>query len=98
MLELALVAMVTSLAFGVRAGRVLQAPLRSAIYVHTSIKKVNTFMGRPAGRIQDRALQMRVSDAFIKSIDKWRAEQEDEPSRTEAIRRLVEIGLKAKGK
>jgi hypothetical protein len=29
-------------------------------------------------------------------IDAWSAEQEDEPSRVEAIRRLVEIGLGAK--
>ena len=41
---------------------------------------------------------MRVSDEFLKSIDKWRAKQEDKPSRAEAIRRLVEIGLKAKVK
>jgi hypothetical protein len=41
---------------------------------------------------------MRVSDEFLKSIDKWRAKQEDKPSRAEAMRRLVEIGLKAKVK
>jgi hypothetical protein len=29
-------------------------------------------------------------------IDAWAAAQEDEPGRSEAIRRLVEIGLKAK--
>jgi hypothetical protein len=82
----------------VRAGRMLQASLRSAIYVHTNIKKVNTFMGRPPGRIQDRPFQMRVSDAFLRAIDKWRAKQDDKPSRAEAIRRLVELGLKAKPK
>jgi len=55
-------------------------------------------MGRPPGRIQDRPFQMRVSDKFLEAVDKWRAKQEDEPSRAEAIRRLVEAGLKAKGK
>jgi hypothetical protein len=75
---------------------VLQAPFRSAIFVHTNIKKVNTFMGRPAGRVQDRPFQMRVSETFLKAVDKWRAKQDDEPSRAEAIRRLVEMGLKAK--
>jgi hypothetical protein len=60
--------------------------------------KVNTFMGRPPGRIQDRPFQMRVSEDFLKAIDKWRAKQEGEPSRAEAIRRLVELGLKVKGK
>jgi hypothetical protein len=53
-------------------------------------------MGRPPGKIQDRQFQMRVSDEFLKAIDKWRQKQDDAPSRAEAIRRLVEIGLKAK--
>ena len=53
-------------------------------------------MGRPPGKIQDRPFQMRVSDDFLKTVDKWRAKQEDEPSRAEAIRRLVELGLRAK--
>jgi hypothetical protein len=29
-------------------------------------------------------------------IDAWAASRDDEPARSEAIRRLVEIGLKAK--
>jgi hypothetical protein len=66
--------------------------------VHTNIKKVNTFMGRPPGRIQVRAFQMRVSDEFLKAVDKWRAKQDDKPGRSEAIRRLVELALKAKAK
>jgi hypothetical protein len=41
---------------------------------------------------------MRASPEFLKSVDKWRATQEDKPSRAEAIRRLVELGLKATGK
>lgn len=53
-------------------------------------------MGRPPGRIQDRPFQMRVTADFLKAIDKWREKQDDEPSRAEAIRRLVELGLKAK--
>ena len=52
-------------------------------------------MGRPPGRIQDRPFQMRVSDDFLKSIDKWSRAQPDTPTRAEAIRRLVEIGLSA---
>jgi hypothetical protein len=31
-------------------------------------------------------------------VDTWAAKQDDEPTRSEAIRRLVELGLKAKGK
>jgi hypothetical protein len=53
-------------------------------------------MGRPPGRVQDRPFQMRASEEFLDAVDKWRAKQEDKPSRAEAIRRLVEIGLKAK--
>jgi hypothetical protein len=30
------------------------------------------------------------------SVDKWALSQDDAPTRSEAIRRLVEIGLKAK--
>jgi hypothetical protein len=55
--------------------------------------KVNTFMGRPPGRIQDRPFQMRASDKFLRSVDSWRRKQEDRPSRAEAIRRLVEAAL-----
>jgi hypothetical protein len=39
---------------------------------------------------------MRLSDEFIASVDAWAAHQADQPGRSEAIRRLVEIGLKAK--
>jgi len=55
-------------------------------------------MGRPPGKIHDRPFQMRVSAAFLKSIDKWRAKQTEKPSRAEAIRRLVEIGLQGRKK
>ena len=53
-------------------------------------------MGRPPGRLQDKQLQMRVSDEFLRVVDEWAEKQDDRPSRTEAIRRLVEIGLRAK--
>jgi hypothetical protein len=34
----------------------------------------------------------------IETIDNWRRKEPDLPGRPEAIRRLVELGLKAKGK
>jgi hypothetical protein len=37
-----------------------------------------------------------MPDELMDRIDTWSADQEDRPSRAEAIRRLVEIGLKAK--
>jgi hypothetical protein len=36
---------------------------------------------------------MRVSDEFLKSVDKWRRVQAGRPSRAKAIRQLVELGL-----
>jgi hypothetical protein len=53
-------------------------------------------MVRPTDDPKDTTLQMRVSKAFLKTIDEWRRKQDDLPSRAAAIRRLVELGLKAK--
>ena len=39
--------------------------------------------------------EMRLSKDDIAQVDAWRRTQEDLPSRAEAIRRLIEIGLKA---
>ena len=41
---------------------------------------------------------MRLSDEFIATVDAWAARQDDMPSRSEAIRRLVELGLTVKTK
>lgn len=43
----------------------------------------------------DKLLQMRVSEEFLRAIDEWRRQQDDLPSRSEAIRRLIERGLGA---
>jgi hypothetical protein len=51
--------------------------------------------GRPATG-KDPARTFRLSDQFIAMVDAWAASQDDEPGRSEAIRRLVELGLKAK--
>ena len=51
--------------------------------------------GRPAtGR--DPSRTFRLSDEFMAALDTWSARQEDAPSRSEAIRRLVELGLTIK--
>jgi hypothetical protein len=34
-----------------------------------------------------------MSETFLKTVDRWRRQQDDKPSRAEAIRRLVELGL-----
>ena len=52
--------------------------------------------GRPAtGATPSRTF--RLTDEFIANLDAWAARQADHPDRSEAIRRLVELGLKAKG-
>jgi hypothetical protein len=56
--------------------------------------KIMTLMkkkvGRPAGVVQTHQLQTRVSVDFLRKLDEWRRAQADLPSRTEAIRRIVE--------
>jgi hypothetical protein len=39
---------------------------------------------------------VRVQPAIARQLDDWRRKQEDLPNRPEAIRRLVELGLKVK--
>lgn len=43
----------------------------------------------------DKQIQMRASDEFIRTIDDWRREQSDLPPRAEAIRRLITMGIAA---
>ena len=53
--------------------------------------------GRPAtGR--DPVLTVRLPMALRSVIENWAKQQEDKPSRSEAIRRLIEIALASKTK
>lgn len=61
--------------------------------VNTKISNMTKKAGRPLGRKQDRLVQMRLSEEFITKIDEWRRHQPDLPSRTEAVRRMVEQAL-----
>jgi hypothetical protein len=75
---------------------VFQADLRYRLNMNTSIKKATPKKrGRPATG-KDPTRTFRASDDFIASVDTWAADQKDRPTRAEAIRRLVELGLKAK--
>jgi len=50
-------------------------------------------MGRPAtGR--DPIRTFRLSDEKVAEIDAWAARQPDKPSRSEALRRLIDLGMK----
>jgi hypothetical protein len=52
-------------------------------------------IGRPRTGIGTQ-VGMRWQERDLAAIDEWRRRQRDLPSRTDAIRRLVELGLKAK--
>jgi hypothetical protein len=53
-------------------------------------------MGRPATTGPGVPQVVRMHDEQLEAIDEWIAEHGDKISRPEAIRRLVEIGLKVK--
>jgi hypothetical protein len=53
--------------------------------------------GRPASGIGIQ-IGTRWSPETVRLVDDWRRKEPDLPNRSEAIRRLVELGLKAKGK
>jgi len=51
--------------------------------------------GRPATG-KDPMMALRMSPDIRAEIEAWASQQDGQPSRSEAIRRLVELGLKAK--
>ena len=59
-----------------------------------SIHVTKKSRGRPKTGIGTQ-IGMRWHDPVLAEIDDWRRRQEDLPSRPQAIRRLVEIGLQA---
>ena len=46
--------------------------------------------------MESEAVTVRMATDALREIDNWRREQDDLPGRPEAIRRLVELGLKVK--
>ena len=61
-----------------------------------NVSVVKKKIGRPRTGIGT-LIGLRWHEPALDAIDDWRRQQQDLPSRAEAIRRLVEIGLKAKG-
>jgi hypothetical protein len=53
-------------------------------------------IGRPP--VNAVAVLVRIPPAELEPIDNWTAKQKEPMTRPEAIRRLVELGLKAKGR
>jgi hypothetical protein len=65
--------------------------------VHAVYRGFGVGAGRPATG-KDPARTIRLSDQFIAAVNAWASDEDDQPSSSEAIRRLVELGLKAKNK
>lgn len=70
----------------------------STFFMKSSTKNVvRKRPGRPATG-QDPVTAIRLSARLRENVDVWAAKQDDAPSRSEAIRRLVELGLTVKTK
>jgi hypothetical protein len=71
-----------------------------AAYIYRTIRNndVRTLRSRVMEEKVEKTerFEMRVPALFLKTIDDWRRKQPELPSRAEAIRRLVELGLMAK--
>jgi hypothetical protein len=65
-------------------------------------KSIRDIAKRPAGRPKTTGpgtgILVKMHDPHLDALDAWIAKQKPKPSRPEAIRRLVELGLKSKGK
>jgi hypothetical protein len=69
--------------------------------VTKTMAKSNHVTKNPTGRPKTgigTQIGMRWHEPALKQIDNWRRQQDDLPDRPQAIRRLVELGLKVKGK
>jgi hypothetical protein len=54
--------------------------------------------GRPPTGGRREGVMVRLDPSQFEALDGWSAKQKPKPSRPEAIRRLVELGLKVKPK
>jgi hypothetical protein len=60
--------------------------------------RVNVKTPKKRAAVTGDLVGVRVQPEMAKELDDWRRKQADLPNRPEAIRRLVDLGLKAKGK
>jgi hypothetical protein len=56
-------------------------------------KKIKRGRGRPRSTGKGELVGLRCHKPFLQAVDKWRASQENKPSRPAAIVRLAEISL-----
>src|ERR1039458_408607 len=86
---------------GLEPGRKLRASPRLAFMVTKTMAKSNHVPKKSPGRAKTgigTQIGMRWQEPDLKQIDNWRRQQDDLPDRPQAIRRLVELGLKVKPK
>jgi len=50
--------------------------------------------GRPKGRTYRETIPVRLTPEAVEEIDEWIDRQDEPPSRSEAIRKLVALGLR----
>ena len=82
-------------------GRKLQLPLGLHFWYTVNMKKSITVHQKPRGRPatgRDPAVTIRLPEAVLASVEHWAMSQKDQPPRSQAIRRLVELGLTVKTK
>jgi hypothetical protein len=60
--------------------------------------RVNMTTPKKRAAVTGDLVGVRVQPDMAKQLDDWRRKQDDLPGRPEAIRRLVDLGLKANGK
>jgi hypothetical protein len=65
-------------------------------YMRKSIRDIPKKRGRPKTTGRGEAVMLRLHPPLINNVDTWIVEQDAPLTRPEAIRRLVELGLKAK--
>jgi hypothetical protein len=70
--------------------------LSNTVSIAMSTEKViqKKKLGRPATG-NDPIRTFRLSDEKVAEIEAWAARQPDKPSRSEALRRLIDLGMKA---
>lgn len=85
---------------GLEPGRKLtQLPLGLLSCYHEGMNKssrVNMKTPKKRAAVTGDLVGVRVQPEMAKQLDDWRRLQDDLPGRPEAIRRLVDLGLKAK--
>ena len=87
----------TFLCLGLEPGRKLALPLGLPFDIfetHESQLGICEMVGRPGTHPVKKLIGF--TEEMVEAVDSWRAKQRPIPNLSEAIRRLVEIGLKGK--